>query len=331
MRGSILCGIALLAWPIGSGAAATLAEVGDAGDLPASAQAGEGSFGTPLDAITGTIASAIDQDMFEIFINDPASFSASTNNSGTNLSVDDDTMLFLFDKDGIGVVANDDANDATFLSAIPAGSLSGRPAESYFVAVSIFFNTPTSPDGDIFDVEELEGATTGVGPNGSGAALSITGWDLFPDPSQTGSYRIALTGATFAPGDALDTDGDEVPDDGIAPCTTGETQGCRDNCPFEPNNSPGNIQRDTDGNGRGDACECGNADGNSSLDIFDALHIAQGTLTPPLVVLVHPRACDSDGSGSCDIFDALAVAQATLTPPLVAIIQECDAATVPLP
>jgi hypothetical protein len=77
---------------------------------------------------------------------------------------------------------------------------------------------------------------------------------------------------------------------------------------------------DSDGNGRGDLCECGNADSNTSVDIFDALVIAQGTLTPP---------CDADGSGSCDIFDALKVAQATLTPPLTTIVQGCDAATVP--
>ncbi len=70
-------------------------------------------------------------------------------------------------------------------------------------------------------------------------------------------------------------------------------------------------------------------DRNEKVDIFDALHIAQGTLSPPLVEMIHPRACDSDGNGSCDIFDALRVAQATLAPPLDEIVQECDAATVP--
>ncbi len=115
--------------------------------------------------------------------------------------------------------------------------------------------------------------------------------------------------------DQTDTDADDV------------GQAC-DNCPFEPNNAGEDIQRDTDGNGRGDACECGNADRSTAVDIFDALHIAQGTLTPPLVTMIHPRACDADGSGTCDIFDALRVAQATLTPPLVEIVQECEAATV---
>ena len=132
-----------------------------------------------------------------------------------------------------------------------------------------------------------------------------------------------------------DSDGDGVPDgDGIvgekslAPCTTGQTAGCDDNCPFEPNASGEDMQRDSDGNGRGDACECGNVDRNTTLDIFDALHIAQGTLTPPLVEMIHPRACDADGNGTCDIFDALRVAQATLVPPLDQIVQECEAALI---
>ena len=102
-----------------------------------------------------------------------------------------------------------------------------------------------------------------------------------------------------------------------------------DNCPFEPNTSDGDFQQDSDGNGRGDACECGNTDRNTTVDIFDALHIAQGTLQPPLVEMIHPRACDADGNGTCDIFDAIRVAQGTLSPPLAEIVQECEAATVP--
>lgn len=197
MRHLVVSGIALLAWVVEPAAAATLVEMGDAGDLPSTAQSSEGvqPFGTPLDAITGTIASASDQDMFEIFIDDPANFSASTNNAGTNLSADDDTMLFLFRANGLGGLANDDTSGSNLTSTIPAGSLSGLPAGIYFIAVSIFFNTPTSALGEIFDVPE-QGV---VGPNGPGGSLPITGWDLFPDPAQTGPYRIDLTGSTFVP------------------------------------------------------------------------------------------------------------------------------------
>jgi hypothetical protein len=128
----------------------------------------------------------------------------------------------------------------------------------------------------------------------------------------------------------LDSDGDGIPDGGSgAPCATGETASCNDNCPFEPNNEPGDVQRDTDGDGQGDACECGNVNRNTTVDIFDALNIAQSTLTPPIASMNNPRACDSDDSGSCDIFDALRVAQGTLTPPLAPILQTCPSATVP--
>ena len=130
----------------------------------------------------------------------------------------------------------------------------------------------------------------------------------------------------FDYGASLDTDGDGVRDAGLVPCATGETEGCSDNCPFESNAEGDDVQRDSDGNGRGDACECGNVDRNTSLNIFDALMIAQGTLVPPLVTMIHPRACDADGNGRCDIFDALRVAQATLTPPIAEIVQGCAAA-----
>ncbi len=100
-----------------------------------------------------------------------------------------------------------------------------------------------------------------------------------------------------------------------------------DNCPFEPNGTGPDAQLDSDGDGIGDACECGNVDGSTAVDIFDALAIAQGTLSPPISPIPHPRACDCDGSGDCDIFDALRVAQATLEPPLTTITQLCPAAT----
>ena len=199
MRLLIAGGIALLAWGSEPAAAATMAEIGDAGDLPGTAQtsAGVQSFGTPLDSISGTIAFDSDQDVFEIFINDPANFSASTNNSGTNLTDDDDTMLFLFDASGFGILGTDDIDKTNLKSTIPAGSLTGLSG-IYFIAVSTFFNTPISSGGAIFDLKDLRGAAgDAVGPNGPGGGSPITGWNLELDPPQTGPYRIDLTGATF--------------------------------------------------------------------------------------------------------------------------------------
>lgn len=180
--------------------AASMAEIGDAGDLPGTAQtsAGVQPFDTPLDSITGTIASESDQDMFAIFINDPATFSASTNNSGTDLTVDDDTMLFLFDASGLGVLGNNDADTTSRKSTIPIGSFTGASGV-HFIAVSIFANTPISSGGEIFDPAALGEPGATAGPSGPGGGSPITGWDVVPKPSQTGSYRIELTGATFVP------------------------------------------------------------------------------------------------------------------------------------
>ncbi|MFH1533217.1 MAG: thrombospondin type 3 repeat-containing protein [Pseudomonadota bacterium] len=56
-----------------------------------------------------------------------------------------------------------------------------------------------------------------------------------------------------------DDDDDGIPDDGNqnglttdAPCATGQTVGCDDNCTLTPNPD----QTDSNGNGKGDACEC---------------------------------------------------------------------------
>jgi hypothetical protein len=192
-------GVAALAIGIGIGAApatgAVLAEWGDAGDLPETAQisATVDPSSTPLDAITGTIEVDDDQDMFEIFISDPANFSATTTNAQTGV---EDTMLYVFDADGRGVVANDDTSLAVYTSTLPAGSIT-TPAGVYYLAVSLLFNSPVSASGDIFELNELEASTTAVGPNGAGGSDPIDGWDVFAFVGP-GTYQIDLTGATFA-------------------------------------------------------------------------------------------------------------------------------------
>lgn len=174
--------------------AAVLAEWGDAGELTETAQvaATTAPVGTPLDAITGTITTDDDQDMFEIFISDPASFSATTTNAQTGT---EDTMLWVFDANGLGVIANDDTSSLVFTSTLPAGSLT-TPAGAYYLAVSLLFNSPVSASGDIFELDEVESSTTAVGANGAGSGDPINGWDVFAFVGP-GTYQIDLTGAEF--------------------------------------------------------------------------------------------------------------------------------------
>jgi hypothetical protein len=196
-----------------------------------------------------------------------------------------------------GLLCPNDPNEPPPFPLAPRAAAPGAQIVPSFTTVIVSGLSPV-----MFDVETIGASGAEIGPVTDSAVVPL------------------LIG---------DSDGDGIPDSGGAgTCATGQTTDCFDNCRFEPNNDPGDTQTDTDQNGRGDACECGNADRTTAVNIFDALHIAQGTLTPPLVQLVHPRACDSDGNGTCDIFDALRVAQATLTPPLSAIVQDCPAATV---
>ena len=100
-------------------------EVGDAGDLPATAQVPTGSGA--LSSIFGSIpsAGAADADMYRIHISTPLTFSATTVGTvglaGTQL---ENTELFLFNAAGIGVYGRDD-DPGTARTTLPAGSLLG--------------------------------------------------------------------------------------------------------------------------------------------------------------------------------------------------------------
>jgi len=80
--------------------APTHIEIGDAGNLPGTAQ-DPGGVG-PLTSIAGT-AGGGDEDMYKICITNPSAFSATT-----GAMADFDTQLFLFDSTGRGVYSNDD-------------------------------------------------------------------------------------------------------------------------------------------------------------------------------------------------------------------------------
>jgi hypothetical protein len=171
-------------------------EIGDAGQLPATAQVTMAAGDSPLTAIFGTIDTMGpngDVDMFKIRINDPAHFSASTVNAFGTLT---DTKLFLFDANGKGVYANDDASTSTVRSTLPAGLAIGPQTPGfYFLAISAFDRNPVSLPTD--DLIFPTFPSTGVfGPTGPGGASPISDWrggGVFQ-----GTYRIDLTGALAA-------------------------------------------------------------------------------------------------------------------------------------
>jgi hypothetical protein len=114
--------------------AQTHQEQGDAGDLPETAQATGTDTSTALSAIRGTLEEN-GVDMYVIYIQDPANFSATTVNNETTF----DTQLWLFDAEGKGVVFNDEAVGTNLdRSRIDnsTGCLTGRSAGVYYIAIS---------------------------------------------------------------------------------------------------------------------------------------------------------------------------------------------------
>jgi hypothetical protein len=116
-----------------------------------------------------------------------------------------------------------------------------------------------------------------------------------------GSFRFELNSQSFI---ALDNrDGDGIPHyPGGPPCVTGQAIDCDDNCPYVPNVE----QADTDGNGLGDACQCGDVNGDGLTNVVDALKIARGEVLSGDPN--RPR-CDVNGDGLCNVTDALRIAR----------------------
>lgn len=163
---------AALAAMAGGAHALTWTESGDAGDTPDAPQVVRG--GGVLDAIDGRLDPDFDTDVYGIVVADPAAFSISMD--GTALGVDNDTMLWVLAADGTLLFVNDDRGPGTgaddLLSALRPGEFAGHAAGYYLVAYNLYDSVPLGVD-------------------------TVVGWQSLPDPSQTGTVRLAFTGARF--------------------------------------------------------------------------------------------------------------------------------------
>ena len=103
-------------------------------------------------------------------------------------------------------------------------------------------------------------------------------------------------------GDACDGDDDNdgVPDsdgDGtVDRCVTNQTVGCDDNCQYAPNNTPGNVQKDTNANGVGDSCDFTRIDLATDIDRRRILGANDSELTGNQVAFG-----DFNGDGTRDL------------------------------
>ena len=187
MRFNLLNGPALTAvlaaTPLSASAQAVF-EVGDAGDLPASAQV-TNRYVTTIDGylenhgIRGGYVG--DTDMYRITISNPAAFSVMASSNMTGMpGVDDDTALYLLDGTGVLIAYNDDVAPGTFNPAFLAGDFAGLAVGDYYLAFNLLSDFPTFADGAFFPP---------VWPTSP-----VTGWTGTPQQERIGAYTLTLTG-----------------------------------------------------------------------------------------------------------------------------------------
>jgi hypothetical protein len=131
------------------------------------------------------------QDMYLIHIDGGGTFSATTVGGASF-----DTELFLFDANGKGVYANDDASGDFAPSTLRANhSLTPITPGDYYLAITQCCSAPISDAGQIFTIAGANHRALS-GPTGPGGASPVTGYTGgFVQTPGGGSYQIFLTGA----------------------------------------------------------------------------------------------------------------------------------------
>jgi hypothetical protein len=128
--------------------------------------------------------------MYRLCLTGGKSFSATTR-PGTSV----DTQLFLFERSGRGVFANDDTG-RTLQSRLPAHHrLTPTSGGKFYLAISAYNNDPVSRTGLIFRSFPFRAV---FGPTGRGGQEPVTGWT--DESFEAGRYIIRLTGARACSG-----------------------------------------------------------------------------------------------------------------------------------
>ncbi len=185
-----------------SARAGTWTEVGDApATLPGQATIGSGA----LTVITGHILALRDANTYQIYISDPANFSATVDSTNEPFTGALDTMMFLFDSTGKGLAANDDRGNTlpnhalNIYSWLPQGNslYNSLSPGLYYLSISSYQYVPANTFGNaIFPtVSDTEGS---IVPPGNTSPL--TQWIQTDSEAgnDSGAYTIDLSGATFA-------------------------------------------------------------------------------------------------------------------------------------
>ncbi len=112
---------------------------------------------------------------------------------------------------------------------------------------------------------------------------------------------------------APDWDVDGVPDDvDVCPGVADPAQSDRGG--VGPGSAPDGI---------GDACQCGDVNGDGRITLVDATIVQRALLTPPAATMTRAQLCDVTGDAACTFADAVALRRALLQPPGAALADRC--------
>ncbi len=154
-------------------------------------------------------------------------------------------------------------------------------------------------------------------------------------------YGLALTGWTLVTARGVSADGRTIVGEGKNP--SGQSEGwiavldlpdsdgdgvddTSDDCPFAANANQadrGGVGAGSGPDGIGDACQCGDVNGDGRVTLADAVIAQRSLLQPPTATLTKPELCDVGGSAGCTLADAVVIGRALLAPPTAAIHQVC--------
>jgi hypothetical protein len=204
---------------------------------------------------------------------------------------------------------------------LPAGTttIEGSIDAGKLGCVAIFYNVPEelAALGDfVFEDLDADGIQDAGEPGVPGVAVNLldpgadgecdTGNEIVLDTTVTDAAGLYLFDGLAAGEYCVEF---VLPDgfgftlqDQLPPDNDGDGDGftdSNDNCPAWPNPD----QLDTDGNDQGDACECGDQNGDGTVDINDLIAINAAIFDPSLATPL----CDTNEDDICNIQDLLGV------------------------
>lgn len=178
IRCASLLALLLSVWT-GPASAVVWNEIGDAGDLPATAQTIFGNGDISL--VSGTLSSLADVDMFAFYVTGGSPLVLTTSATSTI-----DAQLFLFTASGMAILGNDDT-----ASSLDAAITTLLSPGLYFFAISAFDRDPVNAANQEIFADTFPGLQLPI--NGGGP---VAGWNSF---GEIGTYTINLSGARAAP------------------------------------------------------------------------------------------------------------------------------------